>query len=165
MLTKILIAGDGGQGVQTIAAILAQALFKAGHQVSLIPNYGLEQRGGMSLAYLQISGSPIIYPRFSKPDYLILMSEQARGRVSQYLSGSQEVIETEKYLNLLKAKNLSSPSYNLLVLGLIAKILIEQKIIEAESVRKEIEEKLGQKKGIGENLKAFDIGLLNSYLA
>lgn len=156
---KILIAGDGGQGVQTIAAILAQALFKAGHQVSLVPNYGLEQRGGMSLAYLQISDSPIVYPRFSAPDYLILMSEQAKPRVSRYLPNSRQVTETEKYQNLIKENNLPFQSCNLLVLGLMTKILAAQKIIDPESVRKEIEEKLGKKNGLEENLKAFELGL------
>ncbi len=159
MLIKILIAGDGGQGVQTIAQILAQAIFKSGFYTSLIPNYGLEQRGGMSLAYLQISDQQIAYPRFSCPDYLFLMSEQARPRVEQYLSKSQRIIETEKYLDLLKEKNLPFLSYNLLVLGMITKILFEQNIVSLESVKAEIEEKLKNKPGFEDNLKVFEISV------
>lgn len=159
MLIKILIAGDGGQGVQTIAQILSQAAFQSNYQVSLIPNYGLEQRGGMSLAYLQISDQQIAYPRFSRPDYLFLMSKQVRPRVEQYLPKSQHIVETEKYLDLLKEKNLPVLSYNLLVLGMITKILSEQSIISSESVKAEIESKLKNKPGFEDNLKVFEIGV------
>lgn len=154
-LIKILIAGDGGQGAQTIAAILAQAIFKAGYQVSLVPNYGLEQRGGMSLAYLQISDSPIVYPRFSAPDYLVLMSEEVKERVKQYMFEDIKILDIKE---IMEIKDIRTPSLNMLVLGMLTKILAEQKIIETESVRKEIEEKLGKKKGLEENIRAFELG-------
>lgn len=155
VIIKILIAGDGGQGVQTIAAILAQAIFKAGYQVSLVPNYGLEQRGGMSLAYLQISDSPIVYPRFSQPDYLVLMSEEVKERVKQYMFEDIKILDIKE---IMEIKDIRTPSLNMLVLGMLTKILAERKIIETESVRKEIEEKLGKKKGLEENIRAFELG-------
>ncbi len=49
-MKKILIAGEGGQGVQTISKILLDILNIKDYQISFVPNYGVEQRGGVSLA-------------------------------------------------------------------------------------------------------------------
>jgi len=86
MHLKFLLAGDGGQGIQTIADIICKAVFEAGHYVSFIPNFGLEQRGGVSLAFIQMSDQEIGYPKFTKPDILLIMSEQARERTTGYQS-------------------------------------------------------------------------------
>lgn len=158
LFMKILIAGDGGQGVQTIAKIISEAAFEFGREVSLVPNYGVEQRGGMSLAYLQIDSEPIVYQKFSRPDLLILMSAKARPRVLTYLSKSKKIWETEKYLLILKEKNLPAQSYNMLVLGLLAKILSKEKMLDLAKVKTGIEKKLKGKNGFAENLAAFELG-------
>jgi len=38
---KILIAGEGGQGVQTISKILTETAYHKGLEVSFVPNYGV----------------------------------------------------------------------------------------------------------------------------
>ena len=53
--TKIVLAGEGGQGVQSIAKILVEAGYEAGKQILYIPNFGVEQRGGVSIAFCQIA--------------------------------------------------------------------------------------------------------------
>lgn len=155
---KILIAGEGGQGVQSLAYILTRALFKAGLEVSFVPNYGLEQRGGMSLAYIQVSNKKIVYPRFNRPDLLILMAESARPRVAKLISQTQQVLETEPHKELLKENKLPAHTYNMLTLGILAKILADKKIIKTEEIRNEIKSKLGKKLGLEDNLKAFEVG-------
>jgi len=93
---KLLIAGEGGQGVQTIGEILAQTAFTEGNEVSLIPNFGVEQRGGVSLAFLQISREKPIaypsaaptsfaYPKFKKADILVVLAGRAISRVNRYV--------------------------------------------------------------------------------
>lgn len=159
ILMKILIAGDGGQGVQTIAKIISEAAFEAGREVSVVPNYGVEQRGGMSLAYLQIGSEPIVYQKFSRPDLLVLMSEKARPRVAAYLPKTGEIWETEKHLAELKEKNLPAKSYNMLVIGLLTKKLIGEKLLDLVSVKTGIEKKLKSKNGFEENFAAFELGL------
>lgn len=141
---KILIAGEGGQGVQTIAQILSKASFLSGQEVSFVPNYGLEQRGGMSLAYIQIANRPIGYPRFSHPDYLVFMSASAKPRIKQYIPNSKKVLETA--------------GTNMSVLGLLTKILVEKKLVKKNLVVEEIKIKLGSKKGLEENIKKFEAG-------
>lgn len=77
---KIALAGEGGQGVQSIAEILAEAANEEGKQALYIPNFGVEQRGGVSIAYVQISDGPIGAPKFQKADILIPLSPRAVNR-------------------------------------------------------------------------------------
>ena len=72
---KILLAGEGGQGVQTIAEVLAEAFALEGKEVSYIPAFGVEQRGTPSVAYLIVSNKEIRYPKFELADYLIILQK------------------------------------------------------------------------------------------
>jgi len=81
---KIAIAGEGGQGVQSIAEILAEAANEEGKNALYIPNFGVEQRGGVSIAFVQISDEHIGAPKFQKAEILIPLSPRAIGRTAMY---------------------------------------------------------------------------------
>ncbi len=81
---KIALAGEGGQGVQSIAEILAEAANEGGKQALYIPNFGVEQRGGVSIAYVQISDSQIGAPKFQEADILIPLSGRAVVRTKMH---------------------------------------------------------------------------------
>ena len=49
---KILIAGEGGQGIQTAAQVLAKAAFKEGKRALYIPNFGVENEAELQLLLL-----------------------------------------------------------------------------------------------------------------
>lgn len=83
--TNIMLAGEGGQGVQLIAQILAYAAEKDGKYASYIPNFGVEQRGGVSVAYVKISSSPIPYPKFNHADILVVLSDRAIKRTQKFI--------------------------------------------------------------------------------
>lgn len=87
---KIALAGEGGQGVQSIAEILAEAANEEGKQALYIPNFGVEQRGGVSIAYVQIGDKQIGAPKFQKADILIPLSARAVRRTAEH--ASQETI-------------------------------------------------------------------------
>jgi 2-oxoglutarate ferredoxin oxidoreductase subunit gamma len=82
---KMVLAGEGGQGVQSIAEILAEAVNEEGRQALYIPNFGVEQRGGVSVAFLQISDYPIGSPKFEKGDIVAALSDRAVHRTAQYV--------------------------------------------------------------------------------
>ncbi|NLJ76022.1 MAG: ketoisovalerate oxidoreductase [Peptococcaceae bacterium] len=82
--TKMVLAGEGGQGVQAIAEILAEAANEEGRQALYIPNFGVEQRGGVSVAFLQISDHAIGSPKFLKGDIVAALSERAVQRTATY---------------------------------------------------------------------------------
>lgn len=158
MLFKILISGDGGQGVQTMADIISQAAFSKDYFVSYVPNYGLEQRGGSSLAYLQISDDAVAYPKFSSPDVLLIMSDEARGRVSDYIGKSASIFDIKDYLEYLNENNVNKISYNVFFLGLLAKILDDNKIGLSKEIFSVLEKKLGKKPNWEENKRYYLLG-------
>ena len=82
---KIIVAGEGGQGVQSIGELLAEAAFQAGKQALYIPNFGVEQRGGVSVAYVQIAEEAIGAPKFLYADLLAVLSKRAAERTKGYI--------------------------------------------------------------------------------
>ncbi|MTI93870.1 MAG: pyruvate oxidoreductase subunit gamma [Firmicutes bacterium] len=85
MAIKIALAGEGGQGVQAIANILAEAADAEGKEAIYIPNFGVEQRGGVSIAYVQIDDERIGSPKFPKGDIVIALSARAIERTRRYV--------------------------------------------------------------------------------
>ena len=158
MKYKILLAGDGGQGIQLMADVISQTIFQSGLYITSVSNYGLEQRGGVSLNYLQISDKPIGYPKFIKPDLLALMSEQGRQRTEQNQAPGVKTLNFEYYNGILKDENIKWQSLNVFLLGVIAKILKEKKICGEKDIFALLEKRLSQKSNWEENKKAFSIG-------
>ncbi len=72
---KILIAGAGGQGILLLGRVLAQALLSDGKEVSWLPSYGAEVRGGTCKCMLVTSDEEISSPYVFHPDYLLVMNE------------------------------------------------------------------------------------------
>ncbi|MEW6381057.1 MAG: 2-oxoacid:acceptor oxidoreductase family protein [bacterium] len=74
---RILISGSGGQGVLLLGKILATAGMLDGRQVTWIPSYGAEMRGGIADCMVIIADEDIGSPLVKKPDILIAMNSQA----------------------------------------------------------------------------------------
>ena len=72
--TKILIAGFGGQGVLFAGKFLANKGMHEQLQVSWLPSYGPEMRGGTANCNVILSEEPIGSPIISKPDVLVAMN-------------------------------------------------------------------------------------------
>ena len=72
--TQILIAGFGGQGVLFAGNFLAYKGLLEDRQVSWLPSYGPEMRGGTANCSVTISDAPIGSPIVTKPDCLIAMN-------------------------------------------------------------------------------------------
>ena len=156
--TKIALAGEGGQGVQSIAKILVEAGYETGKQVLYIPNFGVEQRGGVSIAFCQISDELIGEPRYSKADIVILLSDRAIDRCSTYVDENTTVVydtsvctKTPEFkakriigvdANRIANEELSSRVFNIIILG----VLIEAtKVLDIEDVKRAMEYALGKK--------------------
>ncbi|MFH1366579.1 MAG: 2-oxoacid:acceptor oxidoreductase family protein [Patescibacteria group bacterium] len=97
-IKKILIAGEGGQGVQTMAKLLNQSAYDKGLKVSYIPNYGVEQRGGVSIAFIYIQDKPVIFPKFDKADLVVILSERSVLRTWRYVGSESIVIYNSSYI-------------------------------------------------------------------
>lgn len=159
---RLLLAGEGGQGVQTIAKILAQAAINSQKKATLIPSFGVEQRGGVSLGYVQISDEHIPYPRFQKAEIILVLCDRAvavtkdfitpetlyifdnaaiadkklesvKSKIKNYIALPAQKIALEKY---------SIKVLNMIFLGALAQVL---KGIDSQQIEVQIERELGAK--------------------
>lgn len=71
---NILFAGFGGQGILFAGKFLAYKGLLEGKQVSWLPSYGPEMRGGTANCSVILSDDPIGSPIVDKPDVLIAMN-------------------------------------------------------------------------------------------
>ena len=74
MTTQILIAGFGGQGILFAGKFLANKGLLEGRQLSWLPSYGPEMRGGTANCSVVLSDDPVGSPIVNKPDILIAMN-------------------------------------------------------------------------------------------
>jgi 2-oxoglutarate ferredoxin oxidoreductase subunit gamma len=74
MHEEFLIAGFGGQGVMFAGQLLAYAAMNEGLQVTWIPSYGPEMRGGTAHCYVLISDKPIGSPIVRQPKFVIVFN-------------------------------------------------------------------------------------------
>jgi 2-oxoglutarate ferredoxin oxidoreductase subunit gamma len=75
MEKQFLIAGFGGQGVLLIGQLIAKAALSEGREVSWMPSYGPEMRGGEANCAVVVSDEPIGSPLVSEPPVLIAMNK------------------------------------------------------------------------------------------
>lgn len=80
MTEKIIIAGSGGQGVLFSGKLIAHSAMQAGLNVTMIPAYGAEMRGGTANCSIIISDSPIKNPVIEKPDTFLCLNESSLKR-------------------------------------------------------------------------------------
>ena len=74
MTTNIIITGFGGQGVLFAGKILAYTALMTGKQLSWLPSYGPEMRGGAANCHVIVSDEPVGSPIITAPDVLISMN-------------------------------------------------------------------------------------------
>lgn len=177
-LTRIALAGEGGQGVQSIAEILAEAAYNQNQQALYIPNFGLEQRGGVSIAFLQFSDKRIGAPKFQKADIVIALSERAVARTLSYSGpetlyvydssfkiGQEELPREAKQIIALPAidtanNELHPRVFNIIIMGAVIGL---SNVVSFESAKAALEHKLSYKfekdpKLRELNFKALEIG-------
>ena len=74
MTEKIVISGFGGQGVMFMGKILAYAGMLADKEISWIPSYGPEMRGGTANCSVIVSEEEINCPLVNKPSLVVAMN-------------------------------------------------------------------------------------------
>jgi len=71
---EIVFAGFGGQGVMVMGEILAHAGLREGLEVTWMPSYGPEQRGGTANCTVVLSRSEIASPVVARPHVAVVMN-------------------------------------------------------------------------------------------
>lgn len=85
--TQIRIAGLGGQGVILAGMVIgkAAAIFD-GRSVTLTQSFGPEARGSACSVQLIVSDDPVLYPYITRPNLMVVMSQEACARFSGELA-------------------------------------------------------------------------------
>jgi 2-oxoglutarate ferredoxin oxidoreductase subunit gamma len=171
-LTEIRIAGFGGQGVILSAQVLGKAAsIYLGAFATMTQNFGPEARGGACSAQLILSDSPVLYPYVTRPDILVVMSQEAYTRfVPELKDGGTLIVEQD----LVRVSDLggdlrvySVPAtriaeelgkrmvLNSVMVGFFTAVA---SLLDADAVRKAVEDSVPP--GFRDlNLKAFEKGL------
>lgn len=82
---EVLIAGFGGQGIILAGKLLAQTAMHSGKEVTYMPAYGAEVRGGTSNCGVIIADYPIACPVINMPDSLIIMNKASLAKFTPRL--------------------------------------------------------------------------------
>lgn len=92
MERAVVLAGFGGQGVLLAGKVLARAAMKAGLEVTWLPSYGPEMRGGTANCTVVLSDEPIGSPIVDQPDVLLAMNGPSLDRFGPRLAPGGTVI-------------------------------------------------------------------------
>ena len=171
MKYELLFSGIGGQGVITLGETLCDAAIKAGYNVTFVPFYGQEKRGGRTMCNIVISDgveSPII----SEANIMLIFDERSLGDYQELMDPDGPLILNSSMIDLeptcqcgqLKkvpfneiAQELGNPkTANVVALGYIAKLLPE---VPYDIIAAEVEKSFAAKpKLIPINLEALRKG-------
>ena len=175
MLLEMIFAGFGGQGVLSMGTLLAYAAMKEGKEISWMPSYGPEMRGGTANCIVNISDQMISSPIVSKYDVAVVLNQpslkkfESRVKKGGILIWESSTIKEpptrtdinvyaipaiEKAINELK----NIKVMNMLLLGVLVKI---NKIVKIESLLLALKETLPERHHhlISLNKKAIEMGM------
>jgi len=88
MTEQIIIAGSGGQGVMLLGKVIAEAAMRQGNQVTYLPAYGPQVRGGTSHCLVTISDREIGSPYVIEADSLIILNNPSLERFKNKVKDS-----------------------------------------------------------------------------
>jgi 2-oxoglutarate ferredoxin oxidoreductase subunit gamma len=172
VLIKLLIAGFGGQGVLSMGLNLAEAAMLEGRNVTYLPAYGAEVRGGTANCTVAISDDEIASPVASSPEFIIAMNQPSAVKFQHHIQSgglfflNSSLIEAEIVRGDIEVVNvpanriadeLGNPkAANMVMLGAFVR---KSGIVELNSVLKALRDTLGSKKKLIDiNEKALRTG-------
>lgn len=176
MTEEIILAGFGGQGILFAGKVLAYCGLIDEKEVSWLPSYGPEMRGGTANCSVCVSDSPIGSPLVLNPSLMLAMNLPSYEKfISSVKPGGKAFIDStmieEKsdrtdidcfYIpatQLATDNNLNGIA-NIILLG---KLIKETGLFSLETVRKAMEKSIPPKKAdmVELNMKAIEIGMNN----
>ena len=171
---KMFFAGSGGQGTLALGQMIAKAAMEEGREVTWLPSYGPEMRGGTANCTVVVSDKPIACPLINEADVLVVMnlpslikfepmvvpeglllinSSLVPEKASRSDLRALEVPADEKARELGNAK-----AANIVMLGAILK---ETGVVKPDSIRHQMEKMFSGRKAkyLPLNLAALDLYL------
>lgn len=158
MKEEIVIAGFGGQGVLSMGKILAYAALMDGLEVTWMPAYGPEQRGGTANVTVILSDSPVSSPVLDSYDIAVVLNQQSLDKFESRVKPGGTLIY-DSYgihrrpqradINVYEVKAMeatfgmgNSKTYNMVVLGALLGI---KELVPMEAVVKGLKKTLPER--------------------
>jgi len=185
MKYDVILAGVGGQGVLSVASIIARAAVSEGLEVRQSEVHGMAQRGGAVLAHMRIAdslipgdlvpkgGADLIismepleslrYVSYLKPDGMLVTASEPFNNISDYpqLEGIHSLIKSLPKSKIIETTSLAkeaglAKAVNTVMVGAASCFLP----IKTQSLEKTITETFSKKDAsVAEaNVKAFNLG-------
>lgn len=174
MKEEIIIAGFGGQGVLSMGKILAYSGIMQGQQVTWMPSYGPEMRGGTANVTVILSDSKISSPLLSKFDTAIILNQQSMDKFENSVKPggiliydpngiTRQPVRKDIKIYSIDAVDISnglgnSKAYNMVVLGAF---LSKKPIVSMENVIKGLKKSIPERHHhlIPMNEQAIKVGM------
>lgn len=158
MTEEIIVAGFGGQGVLSMGKILAYSGIMQGQEVSWMPSYGPEMRGGTANVTVILSDTRISSPIVQEYDTVIALNQQSldkfeprvkKGGTLIYDPNGISTPPSRTDISIYKiaaadeaAKMNNSKTFNMIVLGCLLKV---KPIVELDNVEKGLTKSLPER--------------------
>lgn len=173
MTEEIIIAGFGGQGVLSMGKILAYSGVMQNKEVSWMPSYGPEMRGGTANVTVIISDERISSPVLNQFDTAIILNQQSMDKFEKTVKPGGVLIydgngitrhPDRKDISIYRIDAADEASklgimkvFNMIVLGGFLKL---KPIVSEEFIRKGLEKSLPKRHHglIPDNEKAIELG-------
>lgn len=172
MEEKLIIAGFGGQGVLSLGQLIAYAAIHDHKEVTWLPSYGPEMRGGTSNCSVVVSDKQVASPVIASPDCLIVMNKPSLLKFENKVKPNGTIIVNSSLIDLqvkrqdVKAYYIDANALaieagntrtaNIVILGVYIKL---SGLFSAQTVKEVITQQFAKKpKVIPANIKAFELG-------
>lgn len=173
MTQEIIITGFGGQGVLSMGKILAYAGLLDNLEVTWMPSYGPEQRGGTANVTVILSDEPISSPVLDQYDIAVILNQQSLDKFESHVKPGGtliydpygihrlpertdiNIVEVKATEAVIESGNLKT--YNMLLLGALLKLF---PMVSPETVIKGLEKTLPERHHhlIPMNREAIELG-------
>ncbi len=158
MKKEIVAAGFGGQGVLSMGKILAYAGLMDNLEVTWMPSYGPEQRGGTANVTVVLSDAPISSPVLDTYDTAVILNQQSLDKFESKVKPGGVLIydpygihrkpsrtditaiPVEAMEAAIEMKN--SKTYNMIILGALLKV---NPVVDIESVMRGLKKALPER--------------------
>lgn len=142
---QIVLGGTGGQGLVSTSVLIGTCATECGYKATQIADYGVTTVGGHVQAEVIISTKPVIYPRVTKPDIIIALTQDVYDKFSPMVKQDGILIYDCDYINgvsnncilgfhisdtAIKANNIKG--INMVTLGVVIKVtkLLPNELVE-----------------------------------
>jgi len=105
MTKKTVFSGFGGQGVLMMGYVLAVSAMRDGKEVTYLPSYGAEVRGGTANCTVVVSDEEIFSPVASSPDYAVIMNNPSLVKYEGMIKEGGTIILNSSLVDTVPPRN------------------------------------------------------------